>query len=863
MAALLAAAIPVWATPAHKAAKPATAPTPKVVNAPARTCAEILKTSGDSLETLRCLIDSDPQVRSFIGVRLGDFILEKDSKKRSYVTPGMSNDGPLSLGARASAVEWAKNQGTSADKLAKTYLFVGETRELPAWAKRAPLTTTLKPGSTWHSRLEDALANEMEAPFPHVQWTGKNQIAQGDQPAITAFLEAVAKWSDFILGDPRTKKDIEQSVAKSIAVDDSTSGGGAVSEKSSGLKAPPTVGAGFAFDDLYVNGAVKKRIYNSKDDGYREISLKIYSSRDANGDWQNQIGIVDITDSSKPSLPKFFGLGATKDGKFQLASGGREYVINVSADGKISLKRDGDGGLSIDTSVSELNAARNAQIRSAGTVTVDGKSFYALGQGGVNGSVMLFAKDAVVGDGRSYPSLMADVTRVSLAGDTLPIEGKPGPDLGKLGDKPFHLELDAATGLYKVAAGEGTKPKKDDAKDGKGGGADANKAEDGKLKVAVSALEHDGWERDEKAMLGPSDFVIMKKKNVEGGTQNIVHPSLPGDHAVSFNNDPPQPVFAWSKYVILENDGNASYYDIDALLSKSNKKALASYNKETDNLVDVPNHEIASHIITRYLQADSTVKDQMTTQMLTGLSQLVHGEQISLFTLHDDGKPVLKVNFKGTKKTCELYPNIGKCSDSGDTGEAPKENFSSSDKPAAAKSVCDKYAAGYNAKEKTTEKVYAGSAAMKLPTKGTERDDACLYQVTKNGADVQGFQLKVFFNRNGQDGKLPASIFGGGQPVPASFFYGSLGDKVVTPLTGQNPAIHKVTNSDGSKGIYGVYMQPPSASEGAEKSKADNCQGVVVYWGVANAAEALQVCQDAKFPDPAVWYNPFSRHSPF
>lgn len=226
-------------------------------------------------------------------------------------------------------------------------------------------------------------------------------------------------------------------------------------------------GTGFGFDELYKTGAEVADVQGPGDQGYRTLSMKVYTKRDAKGDPINQIGVVDITagDITSPSLPQFIDSSSPGQGEIVLHDGGRRYVVTVGSDGSVTLKRPGaaDGGPgSMATSIARLSAGRDSQIMNGVTVTIDGLPFYVLGQGGQAGSFLFFSQAQMrdLPNGNAHPELMGDVAQVIGDGTTSPIGGHPG--LGRLLDgSAWHLEFDMQTRSWAVVAGPGDAKKSD------------------------------------------------------------------------------------------------------------------------------------------------------------------------------------------------------------------------------------------------------------------------------------------------------------------------------------------------------------------------------------------------------------------
>ena len=236
----------------------------------------------------------------------------------------------------------------------------------------------------------------------------------------------------------------------------------------SGADTPARLSAGFAFDDLYRRGAKVARVYTPTDEGYRLLSMKIYTTKQGAGALQSMIGIVDITpdDPNTPSATKFVPLTQSETIDFALKSGGRQYTLSVSMNqGQHNLlltrSRVKPGqGAALSTNIEELARLRADQAAAGNLVTIGAGQFYTLGQGGAHGSILFFPKDAI--DGRAdirdtrylRPVAMGDVAKLDGDGLTVPMDGHP--DIGTIGGGPHHLEYDGAA--WSVVPGPGDRP---------------------------------------------------------------------------------------------------------------------------------------------------------------------------------------------------------------------------------------------------------------------------------------------------------------------------------------------------------------------------------------------------------------------
>ena len=417
-------------------------------------------TDTNPVNALTCVIAADPVARKDIGERFARFVAGKDASGRQYMKAELLADTTLLPPALAIAKAWPEANKAKPGRIAVLYFVMGPDAALPAWAaQNAVLGKTLKPAMTWSTRLAEALATKQH-------WTDTKQIAQsGAAEATTAFFNDAAAQAQIVLDDPRTKKEIQLSVD----ANDTT----AVKPPTTGNGANPldATGAGFSFDDLYKKGAEVANIYNPNDKGFRTLSMKIYTTLDANKNPISQVGVVDITanDITSPSLPQFIDVSKPGDTDIVMRDGGRHYTVTVGTDGSVVLKRagskDGDGGGRLATTAGQLSSERDAQIMSSGAVVIPpppapgGQPYYVLGQGGAKGTFLFFSQSQMqrAPNGNAHPELMGDVAQVIGDGTTAPIKGNI--DIGQLQDGTYwHLEFDMTTRMWKVVKGQATPP---------------------------------------------------------------------------------------------------------------------------------------------------------------------------------------------------------------------------------------------------------------------------------------------------------------------------------------------------------------------------------------------------------------------
>ncbi|MDE2511824.1 MAG: hypothetical protein KGL74_11940, partial [Elusimicrobia bacterium] len=248
-------------------------------------CLAKIKDEADPRNAMTCLVATQGDAFKDIGERLADFIQGKDFKGRGYLTDGLRKDAKLLPAALDEAKKWPeKNKDKPAD-VAILYFVIGPgDKGLPAWTQLSPSLTKMKDlKTTLRQRLEISLAG--------AQWTAKRRIPQsGAADAVDAFLVDASSRAYTVFNDTRTPAELKLSVD----LNDVT-GVTAPTVGDSRKGALDTTGAGFGFNDLYINGAVVQDVWGTKDDGFRRISMKMYTVKQADGSLQNMIGIVDIT----------------------------------------------------------------------------------------------------------------------------------------------------------------------------------------------------------------------------------------------------------------------------------------------------------------------------------------------------------------------------------------------------------------------------------------------------------------------------------------------------------------------------------------------------------------------------------------
>lgn len=218
----------------------------------------------------------------------------------------------------------------------------------------------------------------------------------------------------------------------------------------------------FSSEKLYGTGAFVSPVYGPKDEGYRKLSVKVYTVVGDGGALIDKIGVADITEVPVGAPPHFLKASpsATDDGApaetFAFRPEGRRYAATI-AHGTLTLTRPGgtpEGTLTVALPL--LRRQRNDQIRKSQVVDIDGRPHYALPQGGDIGSALFFDRAAAdgAGDADLTPAWAAALYATGDDGTTTTLS--PAPALiGRGAAGGFHLEPDISYFGWRAAAGPG------------------------------------------------------------------------------------------------------------------------------------------------------------------------------------------------------------------------------------------------------------------------------------------------------------------------------------------------------------------------------------------------------------------------
>lgn len=361
-----------------------------------------------SVDAMTKILKENTAARAEAGKRISEFLLEdftlpNNPAKRSFVASGTDAETRRLIGVLAN--EWGATQG-SPEEVAVLYFVIGPGAATPSWAP-----ATFKPGMQWLLKVRSLLSDPDKG-----DWAGKSQIGGTTyKQQVAAFLNAsVGKsWSAL---DPRTKVETGESVENNDntgdIVPDTTPGRG--SHLNGAMQQ-------YTLKDLYLDGAQVAEVSGPKDEHSRRISMKIYTKRLPDGSIENEIGIFDITDEGN-IYGRRFPVGGP-DQSFVLddrTPGHKKYELKFETlpggDRKIVFGRPG-GGVTINTKVSELYLGRADQAADLkNIISIGGKEFYVVPQGGALGAVAMFPKaliDARGGPGQDprnlIPQLYAEI----------------------------------------------------------------------------------------------------------------------------------------------------------------------------------------------------------------------------------------------------------------------------------------------------------------------------------------------------------------------------------------------------------------------------------------------------------------------
>lgn len=820
------------------------------------------------------ILAENPGAREDAAKRISDFLLNPGPDGKSFLKDGVDKKA---LGAVAT--EWGKTTG-SAGSVANLYFVLGPGGAQPGWALKDPLLKkSFVTPNKWEGRLRTALAD----------WTGKSQIDKTkEKGAVTAFLNDAADKASTVYADARSKKELDLDIESRndpVNVPDTRNGSRAGSTLDGSMQQ-------YSLEDLYKNGAAFGMVSGPQDDGGRQISIKIYSTRRDDGTIYNEIGIFDVTDNND-----IFGQRFPLDAKTQSfvlddrTAGHRKYELTfgvADASGNRTLKfgRPG-GGQMIETSVAELLIKRADQAEQMGNIiSVGGQDFYALPQGGAKSAIGLFPKSLI--DNRTsqrdlrdlQPQLYAEVGSRGPDGRNLNVPPGPkgGPHLGKVGEKEYHLVWNTAAKVWEVKEGAGDLPEKpkppttgtgtgtgtgDPNNPGGGTGTTPDNTGSVSLDDLIKAL----FEKDPTCKLNPEDtkdldpslktsfgLVVCNPVNPRTGRAEKRHivltpKSVADSQQLSYGDTEGQGqkfILQRSRlvghYLVLQFDKQTQYLDL--LTMEGGSFAMAGFvvDKTAKNFTDVT---IFVDALRNYMGV--TGKDTGAyTEVPKRLASTLKGRKLEGLTgtMTNTG---LVVNVAAGGSTWNIWPEIVGADQAGPVSnayqningpgtamDADQGGVSSADAPFPDKQPIDQ--------SQVLEKVKESSdiALYKMRDAKPERYFLMFKYEAVDDPKKPAGERKVIKVRQKQ-----FEVFNEVSPLPNGYqMQGLVGVKDAVVKDRLQAAMRFVPGSSAGKGAL-IVVQNKALTGQNEQDAATNCAGPIVWWGVDRAA-AETACKKNK-----------------
>ncbi|MDD5302791.1 MAG: hypothetical protein PHS14_06735 [Elusimicrobia bacterium] len=821
------------------------------------------------VNALAKILSENPAARTDAGKRISEFLLDADSNGKSFVGEGVDTKA---LGAVAR--EWGESKG-SVGSVATLYFVAGPGLAAPGWALKDPvLSKTFVSGMKWEGRLRVALAD----------WTGKSQIDKTKEKSqVTAFLGDAAAKAAAVFSDPRTKEEIDLSVAQN-----NTTAPVVPDTHRSGTRLD---GASrqYTLDDLYRDGAVVQDVSGPGDAGSRRISMKIYTKRlpPPDGRIVNEIGIFDISDTNDIYGQRFpidsgkqsFALDDRTAGhkKYELTFG----AADASGNRTITFARPDEakkgGGVPLTTSVAELFTKRADQAAAMGNIVkIGGQEFYTLPQGGAKSALALFPKSVI--DGRAgagtdprdlAPSLYAEVGMRGPDGRNQNVEpgAKGGPHLGTVGDKEYHLVFNKALGVWEVKEGGGdlpAPPAKPTTGDGGSTGGGANPTTpDGGMSIAdleTLLLKNPGCTKNPddtkdlasglKGQYGviacsdPRDGlqqIVLVPKSDQNPAQQLKYGNVTGfkllrarfyDHYLVLQFDKQQQYLDLLKQD-KDGDGKETGFAMSGFVADKNASKFSDALAFVDALKNYMGIKTGSPDAGAFAEVPKRVAQVLGSKPynLTG----AFAKDVLVVVATSGGDPY------------NIWPKI--IPPGGDTVPTPNPYTSLSGPANAMDGAVSSSDTAFPPKIELAESRTA--KAVKLQT------DIALYE-SEDGPK----KYFVMFRYNSLDPKVPTEpngekvvkpfrqkafeVFSSSNPYPGAGLQmqGLIGGTVVKDRVASGYRF--IDKSTKERGVLAVF-QNKQVSGDNQKDKADNCAGPVIWWGLADRDAALKVCQEDKF----------------
>lgn len=825
--------------------------------------------TADVSHALEPLIKKGGQAQKDVDAAVQALVLDPDKKYAADDVRASTEDAKL---IAAVVDKWV----AASPLHAATLYFVLDSKDpAPDWIKNDPKASKLFAPSPYD--LPACLADELTtAPGSQVGLIQKASLAT----SLGNFLIAAGSDAQKVLLHCGHKRQIENSIAANDQGTNSApmspgygnaGGGGNVLQN-----APAS-----SFQNLYVDGAVVANVYRDKQDGYRKLSIKEYTVKNAKGELVNEIGVVDITDPAHIYAPAMVPINTGKTaisvygGQDSGAPVTRNYELTVGADGTITLARPNtQGGGVAKFSPSELATLRANQVAAqGGQVSIDGKSYYVLGQGGATGSYLFFDKSMIDARGNGgnplylRPAAVADgVETVDADGLSVPASSKK-PDLGtfynsKTGAQdPYHLQFNPASGQWEVKPGPGDPPpappgsSTDTAHMNASAATDRASAGGGQCGAAACVDFKDSYTgRDGNADLDPADLAkvhIMKDKNQANTFYLVFAKGLvqaqgqaPADSPLVFGpNVLPGLTGArgFEDQIVFEQtkgqDVTVSYYPISAILAQYNNGAKfspATYDTGNNVISGAPDIDVALDIVATYSKGITDAQGTAVSYQ-TALQAIAANFKTIEAKLGTGGYMVSgSLDGKPTTNTLRVMP---------DDKSLPYFEIWPGDKTIAR----DATSSGTG-----TGTAFQMSDISSLPGDHSFVPDFKLADDAKNPnaalyADDSGDWSVVFrLNRSAKDGKTYA-VRSDNIPLHGDIAqWMKAGGVHIQSLLGAKPV--SINNAkivflgDAEKGAYVVYNQAVPASDNSNiKNAKMNCAGPVIWRGMTEA-EAQALC---------------------
>lgn len=222
-------------------------------------------------------------------------------------------------------------------------------------------------------------------------------------------------------------------------------------------------GGGFGWDDLFRYGAVVQNMSFDASGNERTISLKIVTRKE-NGLLRNYFQIADFTSTNDIFL-QIFSMDWRGTNTFYLDD--RTYpnkelmTLTVTSygdgDANITIRPANNASASIKTSLSALLRERASQaVYAGGKLTIGGREFYVLGQGGRVGSLLFFPMEikGLLESGSAHNLMTTLVANVNYPGSDGTNQSYTNTDLGDVKGTHYHLENVGGSWEAKVGRGE-------------------------------------------------------------------------------------------------------------------------------------------------------------------------------------------------------------------------------------------------------------------------------------------------------------------------------------------------------------------------------------------------------------------------